>query len=512
MARRSDDVIGFTRIFVLFVTLVIVPSLFMSGFGVIAIANVSQAEKQRQREQAMALRKTAEASLVAALEAGDRAVYVDDGADAIDVDAVFATARAAGGAVGAGIVFVDGAVAGAQDPFTQPTLAAQIRTLAGTVPDGKAAHVAVDVDDFGGVVSMQRNRDARGRERMIAYVVDDEVLRRRLPPPTDGMRVSLRVDVRKDEPVQNALDRLITEPVVVQELVAHRLDVPFDRFTLVVDAPPTETTAIVVVYIVLLAIFLITLIVGVVITARLIYQETRLSRLKTDFVSHMGHELRTPLTSIRLFIETLKLGRAQSKEEEQECLDLLAKETERLSEMIERVLGYARLRAGRRVFKEESIDIQEIVDDALDAFRAHTLPSSSAGAGLQLTTAITPGLPHVIVDRESMVEALLNLIGNAFKYTGPEKKIAVFARPGKRGRVVVGVVDNGPGLPKAEHARIFERFYQARSLLTGKAAGSGLGLAITKAIVEGQGGKIGVESEPGAGSTFFIDLRASPPG
>jgi two-component system, OmpR family, phosphate regulon sensor histidine kinase PhoR len=241
----------------------------------------------------------------------------------------------------------------------------------------------------------------------------------------------------------------------------------------------------------------------VVITARLIWHETRLSRLKTDFVSHISHELRTPLTSIRMFIDTLKLGRATSEEEEQECLDLLGKETERLSEMIERVLGYARLRAGRRLFTPLPVRVETIVEDAIAAFRAHNLDP----AHLTLKTEVEPDLPHVIVDREAMVEALLNLIGNAYKYTGAEKEITVFARLGRRSRVILGVRDNGPGLPKTEHQRIFERFYQAKSLLSSKQAGSGLGLAITKAIVEGNGGRISVESEPGQGATFFMELR-----
>jgi len=506
MARRGDDVIGFTRIFVLFLTLVLLPSLFMSGFGVVAIANVGQAEKQRRREAAETVLRRAEEQLVATLDQGDRAVYggIEAGGDPVNV---VAAARRAGGAIGPFVVFgSDPAVAAvAAEPFTDLSLQAQLRVLAQSAVVRSPAHVAVDAAVFAGVVSMQKLGDGR----VVIYALDEAVLQGQLPPPVDDMRVSLRVDAPTDEPVSGALQRLLTEPVVVEELVAHRLDVPFSRYTLVVTAPPTSVTAIVVVYIVLLVIFLATLITGVVITARLIYQETRLSRLKTDFVSHMSHELRTPLTSIRLFIETLSLGRAESKEEQQECLDLLAKETERLSEMIERVLGYARLRAGRRLFKEEEVDVTEIIDDALDAFRAHTLTPQSAGS-LQLTTAVSPGLPRVEVDRESIVEALLNLIGNAFKYTGAEKKIAVFARPGRRGRVVIGVVDNGPGLPKAEHSRIFERFYQANSLLSGKSSGSGLGLAITKAIVEGQGGRIGVDSEPGLGSTFWIELRPAP--
>jgi two-component system phosphate regulon sensor histidine kinase PhoR len=127
---------------------------------------------------------------------------------------------------------------------------------------------------------------------------------------------------------------------------------------------------------------------------------------------------------------------------------------------------------------------------------------------LGLSTDVASDLPPVHADREALVEALLNLVSNAYKYTGSEKQIILFAHEGRRGRVVLGVRDNGPGLPKSEHSRVFERFYQSGSLLSRKQPGSGLGLAITRAIVEGNGGKIHVESEPGKGASFFVEMRS----
>ncbi|MDP2345913.1 MAG: ATP-binding protein [Deltaproteobacteria bacterium] len=502
---RGDDVIGFTRIFVLFATLVLLPALFMSGFGVIAIVNERQADKQRRREAGEQFLRAAELKLVNAIDTGDHALRAGLEAGR-DPTAVVDEARAQGAAIGPWALFPNGVgeVQGS-GPFLQPALQAQLLRLSASARSNDAVHVSVDDPAFVGVVSLQRLAEGRA----IVYAIDEDRLQKALPPPVDDLRVFLRVDSAVDDPIPDALARLLTsDPVVVEELVVRRLEAPFTRFTLVVEAPPSSSTTIVVVYIVLLVSFLVTLIAGVVITARLIWEETRLSRLKTDFVSHMSHELRTPLTSIRMFIETLKLGRAESPEEQQECLDLLAKETERLSEMIERVLGYARIKAGRRLFRQEDVDVKEIIDDVIDAFRAHTV--TQANGSLTLETSITEGLPLVHADREAIVEALLNLVGNAWKYTGLDKRIVLFARPGRRGRIVVGVADNGPGLAKLEHKRIFERFYQARSLLSGKTAGSGLGLAISKAIVEGQGGRIGVESEPGAGSTFWIELRPSP--
>ena len=208
-----------------------------------------------------------------------------------------------------------------------------------------------------------------------------------------------------------------------------------------------------------------------------------------------------------MFIETLRLGRATSKEEEQECLDLLTTETERLSGMIERVLGYARLQAGRRQFQFAPERIDMLVEDALEAFRAQIL---GADEQLDLSTEISADLPLVLVDRTAVSEALLNLIGNAYKYTGADKRIRVSASV-RRKRVVISVEDNGPGLQKSEHKRVFDRFYQAGNLLSRKSQGSGLGLAITRGIIEGQGGKIGVSSEIGNGCTFFVELRIADP-
>ena len=504
---RGDDVIGFTRIFALFATLVLLPALFMSGFGVIAIVNERQADKQRRRETAEQVLRAAELKLVATLEKGDHALR-DGFKNGLDPTSVVDDARSQGAAIGAWVLFPAPGRAeavAAVAPFTAAVLQAELQRLAASSGSARALHVNVDDPAFSGVVSLQKLSDGRA----LVYAIEARRLEMLLQSPSHDLHVLLRVDSAAETPVPDALSRLLAAaPAVVEEPVIRRLDAPFSRFTLVVEAPPSSSTKIVVVYIVLLVSFLVTLIAGVVITARLIWQETRLSRLKTDFVSHMSHELRTPLTSIRMFIETLKLGRAESPEEQQECLDLLAKETERLSEMIERVLGYARIKAGRRLFRQEDIPIKDIIDDAIDAFRAHTVAAPVSGS-LNLITEIAPGLAEVHADREAVVEALLNLVGNAFKYSGPEKNILVFARSGRRGRILVGVKDNGLGLPKVEHKRIFERFYQARSLLSGKTAGSGLGLAITKAIIEGQGGRIGVDSEPGLGSTFWIELRPS---
>jgi len=254
------------------------------------------------------------------------------------------------------------------------------------------------------------------------------------------------------------------------------------------------------VYAGLLGAFYATLVVGVVYTARALYLQARLSRLKTDFVSLVSHELRTPLTSIRMFIETLALGRVKDPEQTQEVLELLQRETERLSAMIERVLDWARLESGRQRYRKERLSARQIVDASLDAFRAQRLDSQ-----VQLTCQVPEALPEVEGDREALAGALLNLLHNAYKYSGSEKRIELRADV-RNGGVDIEVEDHGVGIAKRDRKRVFDRFYRVDNLLTRQTEGSGLGLSISKRIVEAHGGKLTVRSELGKGSTFTIHL------
>ena len=257
------------------------------------------------------------------------------------------------------------------------------------------------------------------------------------------------------------------------------------------------------VYAVLLGAFYATLVVGVVYTARALYLQARLSRLKTDFVSLVSHELRTPLTSIRMFIETLALGRVKDPEQTQEVLELLQKETERLSAMIERVLDWARLESGRQRYRKDRLTARQIVDASLEAFRAQRLDSQ-----VQLTCQVQGVLPELEGDREALAGALLNLLHNAYKYSGAEKRIEVRA-DARNGGVDIEVEDHGVGIAKRDRKRVFDRFYRVDNLLSRQTEGSGLGLSISRRIIEAHGGKLTVRSELGKGSTFTIHLPAA---
>jgi two-component system phosphate regulon sensor histidine kinase PhoR len=246
-----------------------------------------------------------------------------------------------------------------------------------------------------------------------------------------------------------------------------------------------------------------TTIIGTIGTLVVLYREAYVSRLQTDFVNKVSHDLRTPLTSIRMFVETLQLGRIQDPEERQEALDIIASETERLSVLIARLLDWARMESGKRSYDFKRQPLGPIVDDALRAVDPQRIQT-----GALVRRDVPDDLPPVYADRDALADALVDLLQNAFKYTGDEKRIAVVARAA-RGSVEVVIEDNGPGIPGADQKRIFDKFYRGKDPLERTIEGSGLGLSMVKHVVQAHGGKVAVRSDLGKGAAFTVLLPAS---
>jgi signal transduction histidine kinase len=288
---------------------------------------------------------------------------------------------------------------------------------------------------------------------------------------------------------------------------------PLDRWRLLVNDAAVPTRAVLRrnawLYPVSLAVLVGLVLVGTFVTLGSASREIRLSRLQTDFVSSVSHELRTPLTSIQLFVETLQSGRLDDDPQKvQECLSLLSLETDRLSRMIERTLDWARMEAGRRVYDMEPVRVRELVDESLQALRSQHLLGEAVDA---VEVAEVPEGLYVTGDQDALVEALLNLLQNAIRYTAPPRRIRLEVRP-DGGWVGLAVHDNGPGIAPRDRRRIFEKFYQAdtflsRSTQKGADRGSGLGLSIVRAVARGHRGRVELDSEVGKGSTFTLWVR-----
>jgi len=193
-----------------------------------------------------------------------------------------------------------------------------------------------------------------------------------------------------------------------------------------------------------------TTIIGTIATLVVLYREAYLSRLQTDFVNKVSHDLRTPLTSIRMFVETLQLGRLEDPARQAEALSIISLETERLSALIARLLDWARMESGKRSYDFQRQPVGPVVDDALRAVEPQRIQS-----GALVSRELPEGLSQIYVDRDALADALVDLLQNAFKYTGPDKRIAVLARAAGNAVEIV-VQDNGPGIPGADQKRIFD--------------------------------------------------------
>lgn len=240
---------------------------------------------------------------------------------------------------------------------------------------------------------------------------------------------------------------------------------------------------------------------GVVLVWVFVRREANLSRLQNDFVSKVSHELRTPLTSIRLFTETLALRRGDLLAEDQ-CIAALERESTRLQELIDRLLDWGRMESGRREFVMKDTDLRSIIETAVAAFEPVRERRS-----VKLEVELPAESVTVHADRGAVSDALFNLLTNAYKYGGDPAHIQVFAET-SHGDVRVTVRDNGAGIPKAEHQRIFQKFYRVDDSLSRVREGSGLGLAIVKHVMRAHHGRVELESVQGKGSAFTLVLPA----
>jgi PAS domain S-box-containing protein len=239
---------------------------------------------------------------------------------------------------------------------------------------------------------------------------------------------------------------------------------------------------------------------GVVYAFRDVTAETRLEEEKTDFVATISHELRTPMTAVYGAAQTLLRRDEMSPEQRRQLIEMIATQAARLSQITEEILLTTRLDRDEVTVHHEPVDVGAAVESAVEAMRSH-LPED-----MEMKVEIAADVGPAAGDSDRIQQVLLNLIDNAAKHGRSPVRISAGT---SNGLVSIAVSDSGPGIAPGERERIFEKFYRAGPQLTRLSGGTGLGLYISRELTRRMGGRLRLESEPGEGATFVVEL-ASP--
>jgi len=245
-----------------------------------------------------------------------------------------------------------------------------------------------------------------------------------------------------------------------------------------------------------MALVVAVLLLGVVFVIRDARREVRMSRLRADFVSGVSHELKTPLTLIRLYGETLLHGGDFPENERRDFCEIITRESERLSLLVQRVLSFSSIDRGEKAYTLQTGDLAAVIAGIVEIYRNYLERS-----GFEVEARLIEELPDIRFDAEAVSQAVVNLLENAVKYSGESKFIGIRLRA-DAGNAVFEVEDRGIGISPAECGKIFQRFYRSPNG-AGK-GGYGLGLFLVRHIMDAHLGRVEVESEPGVGSLFRL--------
>jgi signal transduction histidine kinase len=234
-------------------------------------------------------------------------------------------------------------------------------------------------------------------------------------------------------------------------------------------------------------------------------REVQMAEMRSHFVASVSHELKTPLTAIRMFAETLVMGRAGGEQQTSEYLRTIVNESERLSRLVDNVLDFSRIEQGNKVYRMQPTCLADVARSA-----ARTMQYPLSQLGFTLTVLIDENIPSLQANADALEQAILNLLANAMKYSGSARQIEM--RIGSSGdEAFIDIVDHGLGISREDQSRIFEKFYRVRSSETDPIAGTGLGLTLALHIVEAHKGQVRVTSEVGHGSTFSVRIPMQEP-
>ena len=221
--------------------------------------------------------------------------------------------------------------------------------------------------------------------------------------------------------------------------------------------------------------------------------------------AYLAHELRAPVTSIRLGLEVLSDQiDAKLESDEKQMLNLAIRNTVRLESLVNDIMDYSKIAAGKMAIVKEACDARALIDDAVDALKA-----AATAKGVKIVKDVNPLLPRVAAENRRVVQVLINLLSNAIKFTPTRGAVSLSVVEGRyehQGTLLFKVKDTGAGIAPDQLEKVFGLFEQAGATNIKKADGTGLGLTLARAMVELHGGRIWAESWKGCGATFCFTI------
>jgi signal transduction histidine kinase len=336
----------------------------------------------------------------------------------------------------------------------------------------------------------------------------EDVVRERLPSNPrmyGGIESTRRLSVELIGPTGDRIAH-VRDPEGQRTARSALLTGPFEGYSVRVaatgDAPVVWTQRYALIQVVFIAVMALAILLATIFGLRYIIRQLELAQLKAGFVSNVTHELKTPIALIRLSVETLELGRFRTPEESQKFIQSIGRETQRLSQLVDNILDFAKLEAGQRALRMEHMNPNDVVTDALDSLRPRF-----ESLGFQIETDLDPGLPQVQGDPRALSHCVLNLLDNAIKYSRERREVRV-STGARKGEVLISVSDHGIGISPADQKRIFEKFVRVQTGLVHDVKGAGLGLSLVDQIMRAHDGRVEVTSSEGQGSTFTLILPA----
>ena len=251
---------------------------------------------------------------------------------------------------------------------------------------------------------------------------------------------------------------------------------------------------------ILVLLLVVILVSGVIIVFRNIRKEIELARIKSDFVSNVSHELRTPLALISMFAETLEMGRTKTEEKKNEYYSIISKEAGRLSKIVNKILSFSKIEAGKREYRFSNVNINKLTEDIFNSYQFHLQNNN-----FKFSFKPDESISEIKADGEAISEAIINLLDNAIKYSTDKKDINI-TTGSEKNYVYVEVNDKGIGIKEENQKKIFDKFYRVTDGLVHNTKGTGLGLTLVKHILDAHRGEIKVKSKPSEGSTFRLSF------